>query len=59
MTRLTFFFLFPFFQGVGGGQIGGLGAGSEKISCSSNIILQNLISKMFGLNLFYSMRILK
>ena len=54
---LNFFFLFPFFQGVGGGGIGGLGAGSEKIGCSSNIILHNL--KMFGLNSFYSMRILK
>lgn len=59
MTRLTFFFLFPFFQVVGGGRIGGLGAGSEKIGCSSNIILHNLTSKTFGLNYFYSMRILK
>ena len=61
MTRLTFFFFFFFFSfvggGGGGGGVGGLGAGSEKIGCSSNIILHNL--KMFGLNSFYSMRILK
>lgn len=59
MTCLTFFFSFPFFSGCGRGRIGGLGAGSEKIGCSSNIILHNLTSKMFGLNSFYSMRILK
>lgn len=57
MTRLTFFFFSLFFRVWEGGGIGGLGAGSEKIGCSSNIILHNL--KMFGLNSFYSMRILK